>query len=524
MTSFQRPTMNSPRAWLGVWLLVCFAISPAWGAEKVPLTGARLLARIDRQSSEIRPPVFTPEKIPARCQIAILMDGTTSMDRELADLAAYLPEIADLLGNQISDSVQVAVVVYRDQHAPSGIVSVVSDFTSDLKGLAEKVRPLKAETGEPYFPEAMDQGLQTALEKLSWKSEDADTLRRLVIIGDAPPYTQEHPNRKYKDADLNALIDKRKVRVDALLVTSGLSEKESGAVGTSRESASQAAPYAREFLTALTNRTKGTFVDFWDAGQIGSLQEPIVTVTEVGPLPAADSKAGTKPVDAWKAFLGKQFNSVRAERPAVKGMLALVQADLKPSKGKGLFPATYSREQLQAAVDGLNEALLEEPENATLHLLLANVHALGAVLDGYEDHTQEMVRHVALAKQFASDSVSEQVRQEIDALHALYLRGDAAGATQLLEKLNVADIDSKSPGCGLRTTWGLLALKLGFWPATAKLPEREADEAASRKLILQILKQWPESVEAMALRNLTHDGRDTTIEIPRSLFVSPRAN
>lgn len=519
-SSVINPSLNRflPTLLLAGWL--CSAHS-SFGQESLSLTGPRLLSRIARQPQETRPTLFDLSEPVARTQLAILIDGTTSMQQELAEFAHFFPDIARLYSHDAPETLQVAVVVYRDARSPSGPVATLSDFTDNLDALRDKLRKLAPETGEPYFPEALDQGLFSALKSLAWKMDDSATARRLLIIGDAPPYSDDHANRKHHDAELDRLIVDRRLRVDALLVNSGF-PLTAGAVGTSRESATQAAPYAREFFTALTGKSSGQFLDLWDENRIARFMEPTVIVTGLAPLPSPAPLPATT-LDGWKSFLSKHLASVRAERPALQALTALSEMKPQSQSTHSLLPTVWSAGELTRIILDLETALDEEPDNPVLHLLLANTHSLLATADAYDDHSQAIVRHVVAARANSADTLPASIRDEIDALYSLHVLGDRTATLKTLAKLNSDDAEAENPGCRLRSAWTALPLELGFWPATTSPVPTPVDHSICRDLVRQILKSWPESVEAQALRRQIDSGYNDQTEISRTLFNTPRA-
>lgn len=489
--------------------------------ESPPLTGARLLSRIARQPREIRPTIFDLAEPVSKTQLAIVIDGTTSMKRELQELPHFLTDVADLFSRDVPESLQIAVVVYRDARSPSGPVTIVSDFTDNVQTLRDKLLVQKPETGEPFFPEALDQGLFTALDSLNWNKDDPQTSRRLLIIGDAPPFNDDHENRKHRDAELNRLISDRRVRVDSLLVNSGF-PLTAGVVGTSRDSAMKAAPDAREFLTALAAKTGGKFLDLWDEARIDPLQEPTVLLSGLAPLPPPDP-IPLPGAEVWKAFLARHLASVRAERPALQAFNRLDEMRPLSQSPSSLLPRTWPAPELKLVILDLESAIEEEPDNPVLHLLLAQFHSLLATADGYDDHAPAILRHVQAARAQAGESLPVPLRDEIEAWYSLHLLGDRAAALKSLTGLNSEAAEKDNPGCRLRSAWMSLALELGFWPATAVGPAGAVDQSNCRKLIHQILKSWPDSIEAQALRSCTDSSYENLTEISRSLFNTPRA-
>lgn len=491
-------------------------------ADDVPLTGAHVLSRLARQPAAFRPPIFHMHKKMTTLQLALVVDGTTSMKRELNELATYLQDLSRLYGHKKLKDVFLAMIVYRDARSPSGPVVLLSDFTNDIEALQKKVAELKPETGEPYFPEAMDQGLHSALTALSWAGPDVKADRRILIIGDAPPYGNEHENRKYPDAELQKLATDGHVTIDAVLVNSGFPQTDDGVLGTSRETATKAAPYAREFLSALSTKTSGAFLDLWNTDQLETLLVPTLVLENLSPLPEP-APTPELTAEAWHNMLANRFASVRGERPALRGVSKL--ASLKPQSltTPELFPALWSSAELKSVISDLIESLDEEPGNATIHLLLANLHAMNAAADGVEDHAQAVVEHVKLAYELKSEDLPGAVRDEIDALNELYVNGQRDAALTAFRKVNTNKAEAANPGCHLRAAWACLALEAGFWPATDNDATKSINHDRCRQLVLEIVTQWPDSVESQALKRLIEGAVAGRTEIPKALFLIPRS-
>jgi len=528
--SFSFPLWKWVVGLLALCPLFSALVSNVHAADTLPLTGARLLSRIARQPWQTRSASFARSTKPiAGCQLAIVIDGTTSMSHELADLSKLLGDL-DLLYRSMTGAQQleIAVVVYRDTEAPSGPIAVVADFTNNIANLSVVLSKLKVESGEPYFPEAMDQGLNAATASLAWKGIESDMAHCILVIGDAPPYANDHPNRKFHDTDLDDHIAKLHIRVDAVLVNSGFPLVDDGILGTSRETAMRAAPYAREYLTSLTKKSGGTFVDLWDIPATVKLYEPLVILSGQlldAPLESI-SKSALDPypnptLKTWRSALAQQLGSVRTERPVLRALTTLVNGKLKVVN-RNPFEQVWNRPDLLIAIGDLEEALDEEPDNPLLLLLLANTHSLVAQLDAVDEHAQEIVRHSSAAMPALNEKTPPAIRLEVEALYALYVTDEPDAAKVAFTALTSAEAEAANPGCRLRATWSLLALELGFWPAAKT--SKTGNEQVIRDLARRIVKHWPESFEARTLDTLHRDSmRSGQIEIPKCWFVAPRS-
>lgn len=206
-------------------------------------------------------------------QVALVIDGTDSMDVELESVRKNLAAFAEGLRINKGDesTTSFAIVIYRDEDAPSGKVTVpLTRFTEDVDKLVGELKKVKAETGEPYFNELADVGLHTALSNLNWapRSEDKEYTRWIVMCGDAAPYPKSA--RKHSDEQLVELAKSKGVAVYGILCNSGflkpgLNNRE---LLTTAESLR---PKSREFLSALAQQTGGKFLDLWDQTSVDKL-------------------------------------------------------------------------------------------------------------------------------------------------------------------------------------------------------------------------------------------------------------
>ncbi len=102
-------------------------------------------------------------------QLAIVVDTTESMTDELQPIRENLPNLIKDLGQLTDNRLEVALISYADLgdgEKPAKILS--SDFLSDTETIDEVVEQLQPSTGEPFFPEAVDLGVVTALKDLNW--------------------------------------------------------------------------------------------------------------------------------------------------------------------------------------------------------------------------------------------------------------------------------------------------------------------------------------------------------------------
>jgi hypothetical protein len=133
--------------------------------------------------------------IPDEADIAFVVDATGSMGDEIAYLKAELEDVLSKIKKQHKDiKVNTASVFYRDN--TDAYLVRKSDFTEDIKTTTEFIRSQSAGGGGD-FPEAVDAGLHTAINELSW-SDNALT-KVVFLILDAPPHGDAASIQKIQD-------------------------------------------------------------------------------------------------------------------------------------------------------------------------------------------------------------------------------------------------------------------------------------------------------------------------------------
>ncbi|MCD4794208.1 MAG: carboxypeptidase-like regulatory domain-containing protein, partial [Bacteroidales bacterium] len=139
--------------------------------------------------------------IPAQCNIpdfadiAFVVDATGSMGDEIAYLKAELEDVLQKIKKQHKDiTVNTASVFYRDK--TDAYLVRKSDFTHDIKTTINFIRE-QAAGGGGDFPEAVDAGLNTAINELSW-TEDA-LAKVIFLILDAPPHGDSESVKKIQE-------------------------------------------------------------------------------------------------------------------------------------------------------------------------------------------------------------------------------------------------------------------------------------------------------------------------------------
>jgi hypothetical protein len=125
--------------------------------------------------------------------LAILIDCTASMSKEIADAQSGLDDLVDFLGS-VTKGVRIGLVGYRDRG--DKWETRAWDFSSSLNDVRKNLWSLSAEGGGDE-PESVLAAMKIALTKFAWLpvpnsgTNAAEPIRACVIVGDAPPHVGE---------------------------------------------------------------------------------------------------------------------------------------------------------------------------------------------------------------------------------------------------------------------------------------------------------------------------------------------
>jgi tetratricopeptide (TPR) repeat protein len=226
-----------------------------------------------------------------KLQVALVVDGTESMADDLQGVRQALGNMVVDLQRYRGEQVSFAIVVYRDLGAKSGPVTIpIEQFTGDRDVLFKQFSDIKTESGAPYFYEATDLGVHTALSKLNWDPAETTT-RWVMLFGDAPPYDSGFKDtkrnsgaRRYYDTDL--LLDlarRKKITINSVLCKSRIEDS---------LVYSKVIDKTRSFMSTLSSETDGLMLDlsYPEIRQtlLDATREPDVEYQRIGTITRAD--------------------------------------------------------------------------------------------------------------------------------------------------------------------------------------------------------------------------------------------
>jgi tetratricopeptide (TPR) repeat protein len=267
-----------------------------------------------------------------KLQIALVVDGTTSMGAELESVRKSIAAMMGDLELYKANSISYQLVIYRDAGSPSGEVQLPLDaakgaFVDDRDALVAAVSKVEAESGAPYFPELIDAGLHAALTQLAWSTDD-DTSRWIFLFGDAPPFDEsfEEPQnqaaRRFGAGALISLAMEKGVRINCILCKSRPEDQ---------AAYEKVLPQTRDFMNDLSSKTEGLMLDLSYADIRAAVEKAAparrVSYEKVGAISRDEVEALRKQADASKSV----FSAGRRVRIAVLPHLPLDNMSFAPA-------------------------------------------------------------------------------------------------------------------------------------------------------------------------------------------------
>lgn len=125
-----------------------------------------------------------------RIEVAFVLDATGSMGPYINEARRRIKEIAeDLASGDPAPIVKFALVTYRDRG--EAFVTHVDAFSTSIADIKTHLDAAKA-VGGGDTPEAVLEGIEAALTKLAWSSNNANVIKMAYLVGDA--HAQHYEN------------------------------------------------------------------------------------------------------------------------------------------------------------------------------------------------------------------------------------------------------------------------------------------------------------------------------------------
>ncbi len=304
-------------------------------------------------------------------QVAILLDTSNSMDGLIAQAKSQLWRIVNEFSHARQDGempdVQVALFEYgnNDLSAQSGYIRKVSDFTTDLDLVSEKLFALKTNGGEEYCGWV----IKDALDRLEW-SPSARAYKAIFIAGNEPftqgpvDYVDPCKSAKARGILVNTIHcgDERTGVATMWRDGARLGDGKFLVIDQDRAAAYVEAPQDQE-IAKLSTDLNNTYLAYGRAGGESSVRQEAqdrnaATVAASGAVAArAVSKASAQ-------YSNSRWDLVDAAKDKDFKLDSLKEADLPaamqalPPAGRKQFVEQKSQEraELQAKINDLNAA------------------------------------------------------------------------------------------------------------------------------------------------------------------------
>ena len=244
-----------------------------------------------------------------RVEVVYVLDTTGSMGGLLEGAKRKIWSITNQMAQgKPTPDLHIGLVAYRDKG--DAFVTKISELTDDLDAIYEDLQATKADGGGDT-PENVRQALHEAITKIKW-SKDANALRIIFLVGDAPPH------QDYTDVPTMKELCKSAIESDIIINTVRCgANQETGRIWqeTARRAEGQffsidqgggvvaiATPFDKE-LGKLSDDIGKTLIAYGDA-------EKRKSVEEMEKKAESDYSDGTKATRASaKGYLGRLYEN-----------------------------------------------------------------------------------------------------------------------------------------------------------------------------------------------------------------------
>jgi Mg-chelatase subunit ChlD len=137
-----------------------------------------------------------PADVSPRIEVAFVLDTTSSMNGLIEGAKRKIWTIArHMVSGRPAPAIKLGLIGYRDRG--DEYITRTYDLTNDVDAIYGHLMEFRA-VGGGDKSESVNQALSEAVTKLSW-SKDANSLRIIFLVGDAPPHMDYLDDVKYPD-------------------------------------------------------------------------------------------------------------------------------------------------------------------------------------------------------------------------------------------------------------------------------------------------------------------------------------
>lgn len=158
--------------------------------------------------------VVTESSKNTELDLMFVLDCTESMKPHIEKTKSDMLSLLEKMKEHFS-SLHVGLVLYKDYY-DDFVVKEASVFTKDIKNFSNILKNVKV-SGGGDIPEAVYEGLYLALRE-GWRLSDKKVVKKIILIGDAPPHAK--PRGRVKKIDVENMASKKGIEISTILLTS----------------------------------------------------------------------------------------------------------------------------------------------------------------------------------------------------------------------------------------------------------------------------------------------------------------
>ena len=145
--------------------------------------------------------------------LMFVLDCTESMKPHIDGAKEDMLSFLEKMQKQFS-SLRVGLILYKDYY-DEFVVKEASVFTKDIESFSKILKAVEV-SGGGDIPEAVYEGLYLALRE-SWRVSDQKVMKKIILIGDAPPHAK--PRGRVKKIDVENMACKKNIEINTILLT-----------------------------------------------------------------------------------------------------------------------------------------------------------------------------------------------------------------------------------------------------------------------------------------------------------------
>lgn len=158
--------------------------------------------------------VVTESSKNTELDLMFVLDCTESMKPHIEKTKSDMLSLLEKMKEHFS-SLHVGLVLYKDYY-DDFVVKEASVFTKDIKNFSNILKNVEV-SGGGDIPEAVYEGLYLALRE-GWRLSDKKVVKKIILIGDAPPHAK--PRGRVKKIDVENMASKKGIEINTILLTS----------------------------------------------------------------------------------------------------------------------------------------------------------------------------------------------------------------------------------------------------------------------------------------------------------------